>query len=517
MKKMTMTLIGMGISAAVVLSACSSGCPFGFGKTEKQPSDIFQDPMGPAQSEVFQPYAFPVPARPAGQEDMIEFTCAPIKNVRVAFIGLGMRGGDAVRRFTHIDGATIVGLADPDKGYLKNAVNRVRSVKGEEAAKALKTYDTEEGWKKLCEDPDIDLVYICTPWEMHVPMAVYAMENGKHAVMEVPATLSLDECWLMVNTAEKTRKHCMMIENCNYDFFEMAVNNMAREGLFGEVLHAEGAYIHDLRSLYHRGYKNDWRFKECMYRDGNPYATHGLGPIAHIMNIHRGDRMTHLVSLGTRELGMTAYNKEKAGKNCALKDSPFRMADMNTTIIRTAKGKTIMLQHDVTSPRPYSRLFTISGTQGFAQKYPGLPKEWCSGAIVNTEGLTVGTGSDFNGLSFEPNSHGFLSVKERDAMIEKYQHPIIREYGKKARQVGGHGGMDFIMDCRLIYCLNNGLPLDQDVYDAAEWSCIADLTQKSAENNGMPVVVPDFTRGAWKKINQVNYYTVESFKKQTAK
>lgn len=523
MKKIKLSFLGLGVAAILVMGVtytmtadgcCKSEnspktktekkCCCGCTKQKEQPSDIYADPMGP--TPIMQPFAFPVPTRPEGASDVLELRCAPIPNVRVGFIGLGMRGGDAVRRYTYIKGATIAALCDPNEGYLKGAVNRVTKKFGEDFAKNVKTYSGVDDWKKVCEDPNIDLVYICTPWELHAPIAIYAMEHGKHAMMEVPATLKLKECWDLVNTAEKTRKHCIMLENCNYDFFEMAVLNMVQKGLFGEVMHAEGAYIHDLRSLYHKGYVGNWRFKETMHRDGNPYATHGLGPICHVMNIHRGDRMTHLVSLSTRELGMTEYNKKVPATN-ELKDSPFRMGDMNTTIIRTAKGKTIMLQHDVTTPRPYSRLFTISGTKGFAQKYPGLPKDLQKGAIKSSEGLTVGSGDDFNGLSFVPKSHDFLTTTERDSMLLQHQHPIVKTYGEEAKKVGGHGGMDYIMDCRLIYCLNNGLPLDQDVYDGAEWSCIADLSQKSAENNGMPVMVPDFTRGAWKKLNKVQYYT----------
>ena len=273
----------------------------------------------------------------------------------------------------------------------------------------------------------------------------------------------------------------MMLENCCYDFFEMATLNMASRGLFGEVMHVEGAYIHDLRSLNldttdRTGYQGMWRLDYNTRHTGNPYPTHGLGPVCQILGIHRGDRMERLVSLSTAQRGLTLAAREKFGPDSQWAQRDYRLGDMNTTLIRTARGKTILIQHDVTSPRPYNRLHTISGTKGFAQKYP-----------VET-------------IALDPNAHAPLPERQRDSLLSVYEHPITREIGEKARQVGGHGGMDFIMDYRLIYCLRNGLPLDMDVYDAAEWSSLVELTEASAEHGGMPVLVPDFTRGAWDKV-----------------
>jgi hypothetical protein len=278
----------------------------------------------------------------------------------------------------------------------------------------------------------------------------------------------------------------MQLENCNYDFFEIATLNMAQNGLFGEIVHCEGAYIHDLRFLNfdEKGYWNMWRLKHLEKKDGNTYPTHGLGPIAHILNIHRGDRMSYLVSMSSDQFGMTEYAREKFGEESDYAGREYKKGDINTTLIRTEKGKTIMLQHDVTSPRPYSRLHTISGTRGFAQKYP------------------------VRGIALEPDAHHFLNRNELDSLLDYYSHPIVSNIEEKAKEVGGHGGMDFIMDYRLIYCLRNGLPLDQDVYDAAEWSAIIELSARSVENQSVPVKVPDFTRGAWKKIDKVTYHTI---------
>ena len=308
----------------------------------------------------------------------------------------------------------------------------------------------------------------------------------KAMAVEVPAAMSIDECWQLVNTVEKTRKHCMMLENCCYDFFEMATLNMAQQGVFGEVIHGEGAYIHDLRSLNFYpsekgGYQGMWRLKYNEEHTGNPYPTHGLGPICQIMNIHRGDKMNYLVSMSTKQVGMTEYAKETFGADSKEAKQTYKVGDMNTTLIQTEKGKTILIQHDVTSPRPYDRHHVVSGTKGFAQKYP------------------------VEGIALEPEAHEFLSKVQMDSIMALYEHPITKEVGEKARKVGGHGGMDFIMDYRLIYCLRNGLPLDQDVYDAAEWSCLTELTETSVKNGGAPVEIPDFTRGAWDKLKGLRF------------
>jgi hypothetical protein len=423
---------------------------------------------------------FPESPRPEGQKDVIELTCDPIDTIRIGFIGLGMRGSGAVKRYTFIENVKIIALCD----VVPENVEKSQQVLREKGLPIADIYTGTDDWKKICERDDIDLIYVCTHWDLHTPIAVYAMEHGKHVATEVPAALTIEECWQLVNTAEKTRKHCMQLENCNYDFFEIATLNMAQQGLFGEIVHCEGAYIHDLRFLNfdENGYWNMWRLKHLEKTDGNTYPTHGLGPICHIMNIHRGDKMNYIVSMSSDQFGMTIYAKEKFGEDSDYAKRDYKKGDINTSLIRTEKGKTIMLQHDVTSPRPYSRLHLISGTKGFAQKYPQ------------------------KGIALEPNAHHFLSKNKLDSLLKIYTHPIIKDIEEKAKEVGGHGGMDFIMDYRLIYCLRNGLPLDQDVYDAAEWSAIIELSRRSVENQSMPIKIPDFTRGAWQKVNKVTYY-----------
>lgn len=423
---------------------------------------------------------FDCPARAAGQQSVLRLAVDPIPVVRVGFIGLGMRGPGAVERFTFLDGVEIRALCDlmPERVVASQQILTRRGLP--EAA----AYSGEEGWRELCERDDIDLVYICTPWQMHVPMAVYAMEQGKHVAVEVPAAMSLAECWQLVDTAEKTRRHCMMLENCVYDFFELTTLNMAQHGLFGEILHVEGAYIHNLEPFWDH-YQGNWRLDFNRSHRGDVYATHGLGPACQLLDIHRGDRMTHLVAMDTPSVNGLALAREKMGAET------FANGDHTLTLIKTAKGKVIHLQHNVYTPRPYSRMYQVTGTEGFADKYP------VEGFAFRPERLAGEEVPDHENLS----GHSFLPEAAREALMKRYEHPIVRDIAEKAREVGGHGGMDFIMDYRLVYCLQNGLPLDQDVYDAAEWSCIGALTAASIAHNSMPVAVPDFTRGDWEKTD----------------
>ena len=425
---------------------------------------------------------FEAPERPAGQENVLQLRCDPIPTVRVAFIGLGSRGLEAVRRFMFLEGIEVVAICDINKDF----VSKTQELLAENNKPQALEFTGEEDWKKVCELENVDLIYNCTHWALHAPIAVYAMEQGKHIALEVPAGLTIDECWDIVDTAEKTRKHCMMLENCCYDFFEMATLNMVQQGVLGEIVHAEGAYIHDLRELNFKspedgGYQGMWRLDYNAKNKANLYPTHGLGPVCQALNIHRGDKMNYLVSMSSDQFGMTEYAKNKFGEDSDLAKRTYEKGDINTTIIKTEKGKTIMIQHDVTSPRPYNRIHMLSGTKGFVQKYP------------------------VQGIALEPNAHEFLPKEEMEKLLKKYEHPIVTDVGEKAKKVGGHGGMDFIMDYRLIYCLQNGLPLDQDVYDAAEWSCLVELTEISVRNGSVPVEIPDFTRGDWNKLQKLEF------------
>ena len=410
--------------------------------------------------------------------NMCGYAAPKLDKVRIGFIGLGNRGPGAVKRMSQIEGVEIKALCDKD---LKR-VEKQQAVLEKAGLPKAKEYSGNDGWKALCESADIDLVYICTPWSLHTPMAVYAMNNGKHTAIEVPAAKTIDECWQLVETSEKTKKHCMMLENCCYDFFEQMTLNMVRNGILGELVHAEGAYIHNLLDMNFdkKSYSDMWRLRENANRNGNLYPTHGLGPIAQCLDINRGDKFDHLVSISSNDFQMGKMAVANAEKDPFYKEfvgKPYR-GNMNTTIIKTNKGKTIMLQHDVTSTRPYSRIHVLSGTKGVAQKWPDPAK------------ISLG--------------HEWLKEKEYKELEAKYTTPIVKHIGEIAKSIGGHGGMDFIMDWRLIDSLRNGLPLDQDVYDAAAWSVIAPASEISVAKKGRTVDIPDFTRGAWQANKPVS-------------
>ena len=390
------------------------------------------------------------PERPAGQKSVLGLTVPKMEVVRVGFVGLGMRGPGAVERFTHIPGTQVVALCDYEQSRAERCQKYLKKASMPKAA----IYSGEKGYEELCKRDDIDLVYIAADWLHHFPVAKYALENGKHVAIEVPSAMNLQQCWDLINMSEKYRKHCMILENCCYDWFEMNTLNMAQQGVFGEVIRAQGAYIHNLSPFWNHYWKNGendklgWRLDYNMRHRGDVYATHGLGPVAQALDIHRGDRMKTLVAMDTKSAIGKALVEERADSIC----NNFRNGDHTTTLIRTENGKVIEIQHNVMTPQPYNRLYQLTGTKGFANKYP-------------------------------------ISGYALDA-----------KYGEMAKEVGGHGGMDFIMDCRLVYCLQNGLPLDMDVYDLAEWCCLAELGTLSMDNNCAAVAFPDFTRGEWNVV-----------------
>jgi predicted dehydrogenase len=414
----------------------------------------------------------------ANHFNMSGYAAPKIDTVRIGFIGLGNRGPAAVERMTHIEGAEIKALCDIRAAKV-NAVKK--SLDGTMHQPDIYTGKANE-WKKMCDRKDIDLVYIATPWALHTPMAVYAMQQGKHVCVEVPAAKTIEECWQLVHVSEQTRRHCIILENCCYDFFELLTLNMARQGLFGEIVHGEGAYLHTLLegNFSKDKYYDMWRLKEN-FRNGNLYPTHGLGPVAQAMNINRGDKMDFLVAVSGKDFQMSAEAKELAAKDdfyTPFAGKKFR-GNMNTTTIRTNKGSTIVLQHDVTSPNVYSRIHKISGTKGSCIKYP-LPGRIAFG------------------------HEDWLDEAAYKKMEDQYTPNIVKKVGEMAKQVGGHGGMDFLMDWRTIDCLRNGLPVDMDVYDAALWSSIAPLSEWSVAHRSNSIDVPDFTAGSWKTNQPVD-------------
>lgn len=429
------------------------------------------------------------PERPAGQKSVLGLTTPKMDVVRVGFVGLGMRGPGAVARFTYIPGTQIVALCD----YEQKRAEACQQILKKASLPKAAIYSGAKGYEELCKRDDIDLVYIAADWLHHFPIAKCALENGKNVAIEVPSAMNLKECWELIELSEKNRKHCMILENCCYDWFEMNTLNMAQNGVFGEVIRAQGAYIHNLSEFWDYYWKNGegdklgWRLDYNMRHRGDVYATHGLGPVAQALNIHRGDRMTTLVAMDTKSVIGKALVEERADSTC----NNFRNGDHTTTLIRTANGKVIEIQHNVMTPQPYNRLYQLTGTKGFANKYP------VEGYALDAAQMSAsGVQPKVDDLS----AHGFMSDADMKALVEKYQHPILKKYGEMAKEVGGHGGMDFIMDSRLVYCLQNGLPLDMDVYDLAEWCCLAELGELSMDNGCAPVEFPDFTRGEWNVV-----------------
>ncbi|HBE39885.1 MAG TPA: acetylgalactosaminidase [Bacteroidales bacterium] len=406
--------------------------------------------------------------------NMCGYGAPKLEKVRIGFIGLGNRGPSSLRRLILLEGVEIKALCEIRKERLALGEKILKDAGLPEVA----TYgDSEDAWKQMCQRDDIDLIYQVTPWRLHTPVSVYAMEHGKHAASEMPAALTIDDCWKLVETSEQTRRHFMMLENCCYDFFELMVLNMVRQGYFGDIIHADAGYLHDQTeiSFSKTQYPNMWLLRESQTRNGNHYPTHGLGPVCQVMDINRGDRLEYMTSTQSNDFCWGKKAAELAKTDSFYKEfdtNSFR-GNMNTSVIRTAKGKTIMLQHDVTSPRPYSRLYMVSGTKAVAQKYP-LPGKIATGET-------------------------WFAEEQMQELNEKYTPEIVKRIGEMAKKVGGHGGMDFMMDWHLIDCLRNGLPLDQDVYDAAVWSSIVPLSEWSVSNGSGPIQIPDFTCGSYHK------------------
>ena len=437
------------------------------------------------------------PTRPAGQKSVLGLAVPAIPVVRVAFVGLGMRGPGAVQRFSIIPGVQIVALCDYEEERAEKCQKFLRNA----GLPPADIYSGEKGYEKVCKRKDVDLVYVATDWDHHFPVAKCALENGKHTAIEVPSAMNLDQCWELINLSEKTRKHCMILENCCYDWFELRTLNMAQAGVFGEILHVKGAYIHNLDPFWDSYWKNPdgsdpdrlgWRMKYNMENRGDVYATHGLGPVAQALDIHRGDRITTLVAMDTKSSHGRAYVEKRTGRPC----TNYRNGDHTTTLMRTQNGKVIEIQHNVMNPQPYNRLYQLVGTKGFADKYPLRENGDGRGYALDAAQMQAsGVTPQIDNL----NSHDYMPYEEQKALTAQFESPIIKKYAERGRKLG-HGGMDFMMDSRLVYCLQNGLPLDMDVYDLAEWCSLAELGTLSMDNNCASVAFPDFTRGEWNRV-----------------
>ena len=410
------------------------------------------------------------------QGNLFGFKADPIEKVKVGIIGLGNRGNGLLEMFKWLvehDNAEIVALCDLEENKVKKAAETLSKWQ----KLAPKTYHGGKNeWKKLAEQDNIDLLLITTPWEMHTPMSVYGMNHGKHVASEVPIAYTLADCWNLIETAERTKKHCIMLENCCYNEEELFVLNMIENGVFGDLTHSEGAYLHDLRAhmLSDDYYQDQWRLKHHIERDGNFYTTHGLGPISFYMNIGRGDTYSHLTSMSSRELNLSTTAKAMNSEY-----TKFKCGDMNSTMIKTEQGKTILLQFDVHTGRPYSRINKVVGTKAVHDGYPSR--------LYIDKGEPVFWG------------HKWLNDEEYKSYKSKYQHPMIKKLKSISQNFKqGHGGMDFVMIYRLVKCLNLGLPLDINVYDGAMWSAITPLSELSVASKSLSIPFPDFTGGQWK-------------------
>ena len=401
---------------------------------------------------------------------MIGFHDKPMETIGIGFVGVGLMGTAHVENLLKIEGAEIRAVCDvvPEK------VERAQRLVAEASQPKPKGYSRgSTDFKRLCDQADLDLIFTATPWEWHVRVCVAAMKAGKHAATEVPAAQSLDDCWRLVETSEKSRKHCVMMENCNYDRFEMMVLNMVDKGVFGELLHARCGYLHDLRAVKHdmEG-EGVWRRDHSMTSDGDLYPTHGLGPVAQCLDINRGNSFETLVAMGSKTRGLHRYAVERFGADSPQAAETFVLSDVVTTMLNTSAGETVLVTHDTSSPRPYSRDFLIQGTLGIARKYPE-PRIYIEG---------------------RSDPHRWDPV---EPYFEEYDHPLWQRL-KKESEGAGHGGMDFIEDYRLIAGLRAGRPLDSDVYDAAMLSAVVELSERSISRGGETIRFPDFTRGGWR-------------------
>ena len=411
-----------------------------------------------------------IPNAPAPKnQTMIGVKFEPRDVVRVGIVGVGLRGTDVLGEFLAIDRVVINAVCDVVKEKCERAARMVE--KAGQKTPAIYA-DGERSFEKLSSRDDVDLIYIATPWEWHVPQILAALKEGKHVGTEVPAAYTIEDCWNIVDASEKMRRHCLIMENCCYDYSETMVLNMVRAGLLGEIVHGECAYNHDLREiLFENANEGLWRRRHHTMRDSNLYPTHGLGPMANYMGINRGDKFDYIVSMSSAHLGLEAYRKDHVPTGDPKWKESYKTGDYNTSMIKTAKGRTIMLQHNVSTPRPYDRINLIQGTKGIFRGYP--PRIFIDG---------------------QEGEHSWTTL---DKYKPQYESDLWKKEGETARKLGGHGGMDYLMCYRLIQCLREGLEPDIDVYDAAAWSVPGPLSERSVANGSMPVKVPDFTRGLW--------------------
>jgi predicted dehydrogenase len=398
------------------------------------------------------------------------FDLRPLESIRVGFVGVGHQGTSHVENFLKLDGVEIRAICDVNAERLAHARQLVTAAGRPEPAAYGRG---PEDFRRMCDTEELDLVFTATPWEWHAPVCLAAMRSGKHAATEVPMCVTLEECWELVETAERTRRHCVMMENCCYDRTEMMILHMARRGLLGELLHAECGYLHDLRELKLTDfYEARWRVKHSIRRNGDLYPTHGLGPVAQWLDVNRGNQFEYLVSMASGGRGLNAWAAEHIGPESDEARQRYALGDVVTTLIRTHAGQTIAITHDTNSPRPYSRNILLQGSRGVVRKYPEEK--------IHVEGRSP--------------AHRWEDLA---LYRDEFEHPVWRALEERSRGAG-HGGMDFIEDYRLVECLRAGTATDMDVYDGAAWTAVAPLSERSIAGRGRRMDFPDFTRGAWR-------------------
>ncbi len=401
-----------------------------------------------------------------------------LRPMRLGFVGVGGRGS------YHLDtclglGVEVKALCDINPYYL----NRAKRYVEEAGQPAPVLYDRgTEDWKRLCERNDLDMIVTATPWHWHAPICITAMKTGKHCATEVPAALTLEDCWQLVETSEKTGKHCMMLEQVNYVREMLKVLNMAQQGVFGDLLHAAGGYVHDLRLVKSDPEREPWRMQYEFQHNGNLYPTHPIGPISWWLGVNHGDRFDSLVSMSSKAVTIAEYTRMYYGDSHPYAEKRFTQGDVNTTLLTTAAGKTVTLHYDTNTPHPHTNEFRLQGTKGlwvgdanrvYVEGRSAKPKEW----------------DQFRGELYAGFDHPLWQIEEK------------RTY-KTARGHGG-GSDTAVMWKRYFDAIAAGTEPDITVYDAATWSAIIPLTERSVAANGKPLEFPDFTRGRWKTARPI--------------
>lgn len=390
------------------------------------------------------------------------------KKCRIGFIGLGGRGSSMLGLLLQQENVDVPAICDSVPERIETGLQRVK-----DAGKEAKSYSD---YKELLEKEDLDAVIIATTWITHIPIAIDAMNAGCHVGIEVGCASDLEECFELVSVSEKTGKFCMMLENCCYDRKEMAVFNMFKQGLFGEIVHCEGGYRHDLRSEIVLGRENKHgRLVNFMHRNGELYPTHELGPIAKLLDINRGNRFVSLVSMSSKARGLNEWIKKNKGEDYDLYGYDFKCGDVVTTMIKCANGETITLHHDCSLPRPYAREYTVEGTKACFKDAPDYTK-----GLIYIDGV----------------SEGDAWQNYEETFKDKYEHPLWKKYTLEGIK-SGHGGMDWLVLSAFVEAVLTDSEPPIDVYDTAAWFAITPLSEMSIAQGSAPVAVPDFTKGKW--------------------